>query len=76
MSDSGRGLIIVRALSESCGVCGDACGRTVWAEVAWAAAPVVASRAAIAPVAGSNGYPILNGHHLTRPVGRPGASAS
>jgi hypothetical protein len=25
---------------------------------------------------GSNGYPILNGHHLTRPVGRPGASAS
>jgi hypothetical protein len=79
MSDSGRGLIIVRALSESCGVCGDACGRTVWAEVAWAAEPVVASRAAIAPVAGPNGpngYPILNGHHLTRTVGRPGASAS
>ena len=51
MSDCGRGLIIVRALSESCGVRGDARGRTVWAEVAWTPEPVPASRPAIAPVA-------------------------
>ena len=44
MSDCGRGLIIVRALSESYGVRGDARGRTVWAEVAWAAEPVPVSR--------------------------------
>ena len=31
---SGRGLIIVRALAVTCGVCGNASGRTVWAEVA------------------------------------------
>lgn len=44
MSDCGRGLIIVRALSESYGVRGDTRGRTVWAEVAWAAEPVPVSR--------------------------------
>jgi len=82
MSDCGRGLIIVRALSESCGVRGDAHGRTVWAEVAWAPEPVSVSRpalgskAAIAPMAIPGGYPALNGHHLTRPVGRPEASPS
>jgi anti-sigma regulatory factor (Ser/Thr protein kinase) len=82
MSDCGRGLIIVRALSESCGVRGDARGRTVWAEVAWALGPVPVSRPvpvsqpAMAPVTMPNGYPTLNGHHLTRPVGRPEASAS
>ena len=32
--DRGRGLIIVRALAVTCGVCGNASGRTVWAEVA------------------------------------------
>ena len=58
MSDCGRGLIIVRALSESCGVRGDARGRTVWAEVAWTSEPVAVSRAAIAPVAVRNWYPI------------------
>jgi hypothetical protein len=31
---SGRGLVIVRALAVTCGVCGNASGRTVWAEVA------------------------------------------
>ena len=76
MSDCGRGLIIIRALSESCGVRGDARGRTVWAEVAWASKPVPAPRPTIAPVAVPKGYPILNGHHFTRPVGRPEASAS
>jgi anti-sigma regulatory factor (Ser/Thr protein kinase) len=34
--DRGRGLIIVRALSVTCGVRGNASGRTVWAEVAQA----------------------------------------
>lgn len=38
MSDCGRGLIIVQALAESCGVRGDSRGRTVWAEVACPAA--------------------------------------
>lgn len=32
--DRGRGLVIVRALAVACGVCGNASGRTVWAEVA------------------------------------------
>jgi serine/threonine-protein kinase RsbW len=32
--DRGRGLLIVRALSVTSGVCGNARGRTVWAEVA------------------------------------------
>jgi serine/threonine-protein kinase RsbW len=32
--DRGRGLLIVRALAVTCGVCGNASGRTVWAEVA------------------------------------------
>ena len=76
MSDCGRGLIIVRALSESCGVRGDAGGRTVWAEVDWASKPVPALRPAIGPIAVPKGYPTLNGHHLTRPAGRPEASAS
>jgi hypothetical protein len=31
---SGRGLVIVRALAVTCGVCGNGSGRTVWAEVA------------------------------------------
>ncbi|HEY2237730.1 MAG TPA: ATP-binding protein [Streptosporangiaceae bacterium] len=36
--DRGRGLLIVRALAVTCGVCGNASGRTVWAEVARAPA--------------------------------------
>ncbi len=36
--DRGRGLLIVRALAVTCGVCGNASGRTVWAEVAQAPA--------------------------------------
>jgi hypothetical protein len=36
--DRGRGLVIVRALAVTCGVCGNASGRTVWAEVAQAQA--------------------------------------
>jgi hypothetical protein len=34
LSEHGRGLIIVRALSAASGVCGNASGRTVWAEIA------------------------------------------
>jgi hypothetical protein len=34
LSDRGRGLVIVRALSVSSGVCGNTRGRTVWAEIA------------------------------------------
>jgi serine/threonine-protein kinase RsbW len=34
VSESGRGLVIVQALAQSCGVRGDSRGRTVWAEVA------------------------------------------
>jgi anti-sigma regulatory factor (Ser/Thr protein kinase) len=34
--DRGRGLVIVRALAVTCGVCGNASGRTVWAEIAQA----------------------------------------
>src|SRR3984957_3552987 len=33
-SDCGRGLLIVRALSVTSGVCGNTRGRTVWAEIA------------------------------------------
>lgn len=36
--DRGRGLVIVRALAVACGVCGNASGRTVWAEVVQAPA--------------------------------------
>jgi anti-sigma regulatory factor (Ser/Thr protein kinase) len=36
--DRGRGLVIVRALAVTCGVCGNASGRTVWAEIAQAQA--------------------------------------
>jgi serine/threonine-protein kinase RsbW len=38
-SEHGRGLIIVRALSVTSGVCGDASGRTVWAEIAHCSPP-------------------------------------
>ena len=34
LSDDGRGLVIVRALSVTSGVCGNTSGRTVWAEIA------------------------------------------
>ncbi|HWG14455.1 MAG TPA: ATP-binding protein [Streptosporangiaceae bacterium] len=34
LSEHGRGLIIVNALSVTSGVCGNASGRTVWAEIA------------------------------------------
>ena len=36
MSDHGRGLVMVRALSLRTGVCGDRRGRLVWADVSWA----------------------------------------
>jgi serine/threonine-protein kinase RsbW len=60
MSDCGRGLIIVRALSESCGVRGGPSGRTVWAELAWAPQPV--PEPATPPAALPNGHPSQNGH--------------
>jgi serine/threonine-protein kinase RsbW len=34
--ESGRGLLLVRSLSRTCGVCGDQRGRVVWADVPWA----------------------------------------
>lgn len=34
--ENGRGLLLVRGLSRSCGVCGDQRGRVVWADVPWA----------------------------------------
>ena len=70
MSDCGRGLVIVRALAESCGVRGDRRGRTVWAEVAW-------SPAAPEPVAAPalNGYPALRAR-LGHAAAFRGASAS
>ncbi len=39
MSDGGRGLVIVRALSVRAGVSGGEGGRTVWAEIPWSPAP-------------------------------------
>jgi hypothetical protein len=46
MSDCGRGLVIVHALSVCTGVSGDQRGRTVWAEIPWAPEPVARSSAA------------------------------
>jgi len=46
---SGRGLVIVRALAVACGVCGNASGRTVWAEVAQTQAKAQAGHKAQAP---------------------------
>ncbi len=40
MSDCGRGLVIVHALSLCTGVSGGEQGRTVWAEIPWAPEPV------------------------------------
>jgi len=37
LSEHGRGLMIVRALSSRAGVCGDHRGRLAWADVAWTA---------------------------------------
>ena len=71
MSDCGRGLVIVRALAESCGVHGDRRGRTVWAEIAWA--PAAAPGPAAAPAL--NGYPALR-TRLTHPAAFREASAS
>lgn len=36
LAECGRGLHLVRALAGSTGVCGDARGRLVWADIAWA----------------------------------------
>jgi hypothetical protein len=68
MSDGGRGLVIVRALAESCGVRGDRRGRTVWAEIAWSAA-------APEPAPAVNGYPALRAR-ITHPAVFRGAGAS
>jgi len=45
-SDSGRGLVIVRALSARTGVSGSHFGRTVWAEIPWGADPAATPAAA------------------------------
>jgi hypothetical protein len=42
MSDGGRGLVIVHALSTRTGVSGNHFGRTVWAEIPWGTDPVPA----------------------------------
>jgi serine/threonine-protein kinase RsbW len=42
LSDCGRGLVIVHALSVRTGVSGDQRGRTVWAEVPWPSEPAAA----------------------------------
>jgi hypothetical protein len=39
MSDGGRGLVIVHALSTRTGVSGNHFGRTVWAEIPWGPDP-------------------------------------
>ena len=39
MSEDGRGLLIVRALSACTGVTGDARGRVMWADVLWTGYP-------------------------------------
>jgi hypothetical protein len=46
MSDRGRGLVIVHALSLCTGVSGDQRGRTVWAEIPWAPEPAARPDAA------------------------------
>jgi hypothetical protein len=33
--ENGRGLLLVRGLSQGCGVCGDQRGRLVWADIPW-----------------------------------------
>ena len=71
MSDCGRGLVIVRALADSCGVRGDRRGRTVWAEIAWA--PAAAPEPAAAPA--RKDYPALR-TRLTHPAAFRKASAS
>jgi hypothetical protein len=45
MSDCGRGLVIVCALSVRTGVSGDASGRTVWAEIPWPQDPAIQAAA-------------------------------
>jgi anti-sigma regulatory factor (Ser/Thr protein kinase) len=37
LSEHGRGMVIVQALSSRVGVCGDHRGRLVWADIAWIA---------------------------------------
>jgi serine/threonine-protein kinase RsbW len=39
MKEDGRGLVVVRGLSQCCGFSGDERGRLVWADVPWTAAP-------------------------------------
>jgi len=44
LNEHGRGLMMVRALSERVGVCGDHRGRLVWADVEWTADEAVSSQ--------------------------------
>jgi hypothetical protein len=70
--DRGRGLIIVRALAVTCGVCGNASGRTVWAEVAQTpAGPTAPAPAPLhAPAPAHTRVPI---HTRTPNLTRPGS---
>lgn len=73
--DRGRGLVIVRALAVTCGVYGNASGRTVWAEVAQAPAqPQTPARHTRTPSLASPGTPTGQGRS-SRPSA-PSAMAS
>jgi hypothetical protein len=52
LAECGRGLRLVRALAGSTGVCGDARGRLVWADIAWAGSRPAASPLPPPPGAG------------------------
>ena len=57
--ENGRGLLLVRALSRSCGACGDQRGRVVWADVPWADAEAASLGRRVAAV--GDGGEILGG---------------
>ena len=83
--EGGRGLLLVRGLSRTCGVCGDQRGRVVWADVPWADPEAVALGRRVAAVGdgGENlgGTPTEVPGWLGRPIlpcglaGRAGTAA-
>ena len=73
--EGGRGLLLVRGLSRTCGVCGDQRGRVVWADVPWADPEAVALGRRVAAV--GDGGEILGGAPADVPgwLGRPSRRA-